>query len=203
MTKWRKVTAAPDDPDGLERDPAVQEAAFFLRRGEVVAFPTETVYGLGGDALNPAAVNRIYEAKGRPGDNPLIVHIAERDQLAGLAREVPEEALRLMDAFWPGPLTLVLPKTDRVPDRTTGGLDTVAVRMPAHPVAMALLKAAGVPIAAPSANRSGRPSPTTADHVWEDLRGRIPFLLDGGPAGIGVESTVVACGQGNPVVLRP
>lgn len=202
-TKWLRVSAAPDDPEGLERDPAVVEAAAYLRKGELVAFPTETVYGLGGNALDPRAVAKIYEAKGRPPDNPLIVHLADAAQLAAVARSVPKAARRLIDAFWPGPLTLVLPKREGVPLRTTGGLDTVAVRMPAHPAALALLRLAEVPVAAPSANRSGRPSPTTAAHVWEDLAGRIPVLLDGGAATVGVESTVVDVGGDRPVILRP
>ncbi|CAB3396290.1 L-threonylcarbamoyladenylate synthase [Kyrpidia spormannii] len=202
-TKWMRVAAALDDPEGLKNDPAILEAAAFLSRGETVAFPTETVYGLGADALDPAAVDKIYVAKGRPGDNPLIVHIAEKRQVDDLAKEIFPAAERLMEAFWPGPLTVVLPAANRVPRRTTGGLDTVAIRMPAHPVAAAILRVTGIPVAAPSANRSGRPSPTTAKDVWEDLAGRIPLLVDGGPAGIGVESTVIGWPQGRPVILRP
>ncbi|MDI6869750.1 MAG: L-threonylcarbamoyladenylate synthase [Bacillota bacterium] len=182
---------------------ALREAGEVLRGGGLVAFPTETVYGLGADALNPAAVRRIFAAKGRPGDNPLIIHVADRESLAGLVKEVPEAARALMDRFWPGPLTLVLPKAELVPDEVTAGLATVAVRMPNHRVALGLIAAAGVPVAAPSANRSGRPSPTTAAHVWEDLGGRVEFILDAGPTGVGVESTVVDLTGPRPVVLRP
>jgi L-threonylcarbamoyladenylate synthase len=169
----------------------------------LVAFPTETVYGLGANAFDPAAVRRIFAAKGRPVDNPLIVHVADPDSLADLVTEVPEVGRRLMAAFWPGPLTLVLPKTDRVPPEVTAGLPSVAVRMPDHDVALGLIAAAGVPIAAPSANRSGRPSPTTAAHVREDLDGRIEVILDGGPTGVGVESTVVDVTGPGPTLLRP
>ncbi|MEO2151791.1 MAG: L-threonylcarbamoyladenylate synthase, partial [Thermococcus sp.] len=148
--------------------------------GKLVAFPTETVYGLGADALNEKAVRRIFEAKGRPADNPLIVHIADFNDLKKLARDIPEEARLLAEKFWPGPLTLVLPKRDEVPLVTTGGLDTVAVRMPAHPIALALIRAS-TPIAAPSANISGKPSPTLAEHVVDDFYGRIEAIIDGGP----------------------
>jgi len=182
---------------------AIQEAALFIRQNELVAFPTETVYGLGGNGLVDETVEKIYQAKGRPSDNPLILHIAHRDQLHDLVTHIPPMAEALMDAFWPGPLTLVLPKKPGVAMRASAGLDTVAVRMPDHPVALDLIQEAGVPIAAPSANRSGRPSPTTAQHVLQDLGGKIAGVLDGGPTGIGVESTVVdACGE-VPVILRP
>jgi len=177
-------------------------AAELLKEGRVVAFPTETVYGLGADALNEAAVRAIFAAKERPADNPLIVHVWRREQLAGLC-EVTETAGKLMDAYWPGPLTMLLMKTARVPAVTTAGLPSVAVRCPDHPVAQALLKACGLPIAAPSANRSGRPSPTSAAHVWEDMRGRIPLILDGGECRVGVESTVVDLTGDVPCVLRP
>ncbi len=177
-------------------------AARLLRQGQVVAFPTETVYGLGADALDSAAVRAIFAAKERPADNPLIVHVTERSQLDGLC-EVTETAKSLMDAFWPGPLTLLLKKTDRVPAVTTAGLPSVAVRCPRHPVAQRLLQACGLPIAAPSANRSGRPSPTSAAHVYEDMRGRIPLILDGGDCQVGVESTVLDLTGGAPCVLRP
>lgn len=187
---------------GRERE-SILRAAAWIRSGELVAFPTETVYGLGADALRDEAAARIYAAKGRPSDNPLIAHIADREQLAALVREIPDCAVRLMDAFWPGPLTLVFRKTDRVPYGTTGGLDTVAVRMPAHETARALIRAAGVPVAAPSANTSGRPSPTTAEHVLEDLGGKIPCILDGGPVGIGLESTIIDVTGAVPVILRP
>lgn len=176
-------------------------AASLLRRGNLVAFPTETVYGLGANALDAAAVARIFRAKGRPADNPVIVHVSSRRMLRRVARVVPAAALKLIDAFWPGPLTLVLPKRAAVPLAVTAGLPTVAVRMPAHPVALDLIRRAGVPVAAPSANRSGRPSPTTAAHVREDFPNLT--VLDGGPTEHGVESTVVAVPvSGPPRVLR-
>ena len=178
-------------------------AARLLREGRLVAFPTETVYGLGADALNAGAVRRIFEVKGRPADNPLIVHIADMEWLGKLARRVPETALTLARRFWPGPLTLVLPAEDRVPAVTRGGLDTVAVRMPAHPVALRLIELAERPVAAPSANISGRPSPTDAGHVVEDFYGRIECIVDGGPTPIGVESTVLDLTGERPVLLRP
>lgn len=181
---------------------SIRQAASLLRAGQVVAFPTETVYGLGADALNDTAVRAIFAAKERPADNPLIVHVAKRSQLKDLCR-VTETAETLMDAFWPGPLTLLLMKTEKVPDVTTAGLPSVAVRCPSHPVANALLRACGIPIAAPSANRSGRPSPTTAQDVYEDMRGRIPFILDGGSCDVGVESTVLDLTGDVPCVLRP
>ena len=179
------------------------EAAQFLRDGELVAFPTETVYGLGGDALDPDASRRIYAAKGRPSDNPLIVHIADTDALPVLAEEIPQSAWELADRFWPGPLTIILRKKEIVPDATTGGLDTVAIRMPSDPVAAMLIRVSGVYIAAPSANASGRPSPTCAEHVYEDLKGRIPMILDGGSVPIGLESTIVDLTGETPLVLRP
>ncbi|HHW13844.1 MAG TPA: threonylcarbamoyl-AMP synthase [Firmicutes bacterium] len=182
---------------------ALQWAGEVLRQGGLVAFPTETVYGLGADALNPRAVRRIFAAKGRPADNPLIVHVAEREMLQGLVSGIPAVGRALMDRFWPGPLTLVLPKGERVPDEVTAGLPSVGIRMPDHDVALGLIAAAGVPVAAPSANRSGRPSPTTAAHVWEDLQGRVEIILDGGPTGVGVESTVVDVTGSVPVLLRP
>jgi len=174
-----------------------------LRRGGLVAFPTETVYGLGANALDGRAVAGIFEAKGRPPDNPLIVHVAGQEAVSSLVKWVPGAARDLMEAFWPGPLTIILPASDKVPARVTAGLDTVAVRMPAHPVALGLIRAAGVPVAAPSANTSGRPSPTIARHVLDDLDGRIDMILDGGPAGIGVESTVLDLTAQVPLVLRP
>ena len=177
-------------------------AGELIRLGELVAFPTETVYGLGGNALAPEASRRIYAAKGRPSDNPLIVHIAEFSELAPLVAEVPKSAARLAKAFWPGPLTMILPKSGYVPLETTGGLDTVAVRMPSHPVARELISESRCPIAAPSANVSGRPSPTCAEHVKEDLDGRIAMILDGGPVDIGLESTIIDL-TGKPMVLRP
>lgn len=185
------------------RDEDLLEAAHIIRKGGLVAFPTETVYGLGANALNEEAAKKIYEAKGRPSDNPLIAHIAQCSELEPLVSEIPEAGRRLMEAYWPGPLTLVFPKSDRVPYGTTGGLDTVAVRMPSDPVARALIRLAEVPVAAPSANTSGRPSPTEAGHVYEDMNGRIDMILDGGPVGIGLESTIVDVTGPVPMLLRP
>ena len=183
---------------------ALTRAGELIREGQLVGFPTETVYGLGANALDADAVRRIFEAKGRPGDNPLIVHISAIDQLAPLIAGTPSPAARaLMDAWWPGPMTLIFPKSDLVPMAVTAGLSTVAVRFPAHPAARALIDAAKRPIAAPSANRSGRPSPTTAAHVMEDMDGRIPLILDGGPCEVGVESTVIDMTGGEPRILRP
>ena len=188
----------PVTPESLAR------AGELIRAGQLVAFPTETVYGLGANALDADAVRRIFEAKGRPGDNPLIAHISAIDQLAPLIAAKPSPtAAALMDAYWPGPMTLIFPKSPRVPDAVTAGLDTVAVRFPAHPAARALIDAAGTPIAAPSANRSGRPSPTTARHVLEDMDGRIPLILDGGACEVGLESTVIDLTGGEPRILRP
>lgn len=181
----------------------MQEAGDLIAAGELVAFPTETVYGLGGDALHPEAARKIYEAKGRPSDNPLIVHIAEVSDLERVAKEVPEQAKLLAEAFWPGPLTMVLWKNENVPYATTGGLDTVAVRMPNHPVALELIRRSKTLIAAPSANTSGRPSPTEASHVMGDLDGRIAMVLDGGAVGIGIESTIIDLTEETPMVLRP
>ena len=195
--------AADGDPEQLRTLPAIKEAAQIIRDGGLVAFPTETVYGLGGNALNAEASAKIYAAKGRPSDNPLIAHIANETGLYEIAAEVPESAKKLMDAFWPGPLTMIFSKKDIMPRETTGGLDTVAVRMPAHPVAQALIEEAGVPIAAPSANLSGRPSPTTAQHVKTDLDGRIEMILDGGSCDIGLESTIVDVTGEVPMILRP
>ena len=181
----------------------IREAGKIIQAGGLVAFPTETVYGLGGNALDPSASKKIYAAKGRPSDNPLIAHIADGEMLEELAAGVPENAKLLMDAFWPGPLTMIFKKKTSVPYETTGGLDTVAVRMPAHAGALALIRAAGVPIAAPSANASGRPSPTCAAHVEEDLFGKIDMILDGGHSDIGVESTIVDLTGEIPCILRP
>lgn len=186
-----------------DNDRIMEEAGAVIRRGGLVAFPTETVYGLGGDALNREASGRIYAAKGRPCDNPLIVHIAEMDALSSIVKKIPEEACRLAEAFWPGPLTMIFEKTDKVPMETTGGLSTVAVRMPDHETALSFIRAAGGYIAAPSANLSGRPSPTTAQHVFDDMNGRIDMILDGGPVGIGVESTIVDLTGEEPMILRP
>ena len=183
---------------------ALATAGALIRAGELVAFPTETVYGLGANALDAGAVRRIFEAKGRPGDNPLIVHISALSQLVPLIDGEPSPmAQALMDACWPGPMTLIFPKSSLVPAEVTAGLDTVAVRYPAHPAARALIDAAGLPIAAPSANRSGRPSPTTARHVLEDMDGRIPLILDGGPCEVGLESTVIDVTGAEPRILRP
>lgn len=185
------------------RDEELREAARILRTGGLVAFPTETVYGLGANALDEKASGKIYAAKGRPSDNPLIAHISAIEELKPLVKEIPEMGRRLAEAFWPGPLTLIFPKSERVPYGTTGGLDTVAVRMPGMAVARRLIALAGVPVAAPSANLSGRPSPTTAQHVWQDMQGRIELILDGGPVGIGVESTIVDVSGKIPTLLRP
>ena len=178
-------------------------ACKILQDGGLVAFPTETVYGLGGDGLRAKSSEKIYAAKGRPSDNPLIIHIADISDVERLAREIPDKARTLMEAFWPGPLTVILKKKPEVPDTTTGGLDTVAIRMPSHPDAARLIRESGVLIAAPSANTSGRPSPTLAEHVIEDMNGRIDMILDGGPVGIGIESTIVDMTGDKPVILRP
>ena len=188
--------------DGNE-DEVIREAGEILKSGGLVAFPTETVYGLGGDALKDDAARRIYSAKGRPSDNPLIVHIADIGALDELACEIPDSAYKLADAFWPGPLTMIFKKKDIVPYGTTGGLDTVAIRMPSHHVAHRLIKDSGVYIAAPSANLSGRPSPTRAEHVIEDMDGRIDMIIDGGAIEIGIESTIVDVTCEVPMILRP
>ncbi|MBM7582428.1 L-threonylcarbamoyladenylate synthase [Caldicoprobacter guelmensis] len=182
---------------------ALLEAAKLIQAGELVAFPTETVYGLGANALNSGAVRKIFEAKGRPGDNPLIVHISKLQDVDRLVRELPLIATVLMERFWPGPLTLILKKSSVVPDIVTAGLDTVAIRMPRHPVALKFIEYSGVPIAAPSANRSGHTSPTTAQHVLDDLDGRIPLILDGGKCEVGLESTVLDLTADVPTILRP
>ncbi|MBN1134690.1 MAG: threonylcarbamoyl-AMP synthase [Methanosarcinaceae archaeon] len=189
--------------DSINFEETIKKAALILKKGGIVAFPTETVYGLGADALNPEAVRKIFRAKGRPADNPLIVHIASKEQLYKLVMEVPVYATGLMDAFWPGPLTLVLKRKNVVPDITTGGLDTVAIRMPDNHISLELIREAGTPIAAPSANVSGRPSPTDAEHVIADLAGRINAVIDDGSVKIGVESTVVDVTGDIPVILRP
>ena len=209
ITRIEKINPRIPEKDRIQR------AAAILKEGGLVAFPTETVYGLGAVALQPEAAKRIYAAKGRPSDNPLIVHIADFDAVYRIAREIPPQAEALADAFWPGPLTMIFQKTEAVPYETTGGLDTVAVRMPSHPAVLALIRESGGYIAAPSANTSGRPSPTLAKHVWEDLSGRIPLILDGGEVGIGIESTIVDLSgiekdedgkwisDGIPMILRP
>lgn len=181
----------------------MEEAGKLIAGGQLVAFPTETVYGLGGDALDPEASRKIYAAKGRPSDNPLIVHIAEFEDMYRVGKIIPEKAKKLSDAFWPGPLTMIVEKSDAVPDATTGGMNTVAVRMPNHPVALELIRKSGCLIAAPSANTSGRPSPTEASHVAEDLDGKIAMIIDGGQVGIGIESTIIDLTEEIPMVLRP
>lgn len=180
-----------------------EEAAKVLQKGGLVAFPTETVYGLGGNALDSQAAQKIYKAKGRPSDNPLIIHIASVEALEDLTDAVPEKARQLAERFWPGPLTMILPKSNKVPLGTTGGLDTVAIRMPNHPVALRLIRESGVYVAAPSANTSGRPSPTMAAHVQEDLEGKIDMILDGGMVEVGIESTIVDLTSAIPTILRP
>lgn len=186
-----------------DSEESFQEAARILQQGGLVAFPTETVYGLGGNALDGEVAKKIYAAKGRPSDNPLIVHIGKKKELLALAGYVPERAWVLAEHFWPGPLTMILPKNRRVPYGTTGGLETVAVRMPNHPVALRLIQESGVYVAAPSANISGRPSATMAEHVIEDFEGRIDMILDGGMVEVGIESTVLDLTEEVPVILRP
>lgn len=181
----------------------MRQAGGIIRAGGLVAFPTETVYGLGGDALNPDSSRKIYAAKGRPSDNPLIVHICRMEDLAHIVKEIPEAAMRLAEKFWPGPLTMIFHKSEAVPYETTGGLDTVAVRMPSHKAALAFIREAGGYVAAPSANRSGRPSPTLAKYVAEDMMGRIEMIMDGGDVEIGLESTIIDMTEKEPVILRP
>lgn len=189
----------PDTPDPY----LISEAGNTIRSGGLVAFPTETVYGLGANALNPEAIERIFHAKGRPQDNPLILHLSDASEIYPYVAEVSELALKLMARFWPGPLTLVLPRTELVPSILSAGLDTVAIRVPDHPVAQALIRAAGVPVAAPSANSSGKPSPTQAAHVIRDLSGKIDMVIDGGETNIGLESTVLDLTGMLPTLLRP
>ena len=181
----------------------LQQAGEIIKAGGLVAFPTETVYGLGGDALNPDSSRKIYEAKGRPSDNPLIVHIYRMEDLFPIAAHIPEAAKKLAEVFWPGPLTMIFKKTDLVPCETTGGLNTVAVRMPQHLTAQKLIQAAGGYIAAPSANLSGKPSPTSAKYVLEDMMGRVDMIIDGGDVEIGLESTIVDMTEDEPLILRP
>jgi L-threonylcarbamoyladenylate synthase len=192
----------PVSPEAPETA-TIARAAALLGQGRLVAFPTETVYGLGANALDPAAINRLYEVKGRPAHNPLIVHVADAAAAQRLVTSWPESARKLTEKWWPGPLTIVLPKARDVPPEVTAGLPTVALRVPAHPVALALLRAAGVPVAAPSANRSGEVSPTTAAHVAASLGDQVPMILDGGPTTVGIESTVVDLSGATPVLLRP
>jgi len=197
-TKLWKVELDPN-----ESDRAIIEAAQMLQQGSVVAFPTETVYGLGANALDTEAIKKIYQAKGRPSDNPLIVHIATIEQLQMLVQDINETSQKLIDYFWPGPLTIIFNSRNNISELVTAGLSTVAVRMPDHPVALAIIKAANLPIAAPSANKSGSPSPTNASHVWNDLHGLIEGIVDAGPTKIGVESTVIDVSGEVPTILRP
>jgi len=195
-----KILDVSEEPINIEY---IRQASEILKNGGLVAFPTETVYGLGGDATDKEASCKIYAAKGRPSDNPLIVHIAKFEQLQQISKDLPKTAKLLADAFWPGPLTMVVNKNQVIPYETTGGLDTVAVRMPNNPVALALINESGCMIAAPSANTSGRPSPTKASHVYEDLSGKIEAILDGGPVDIGLESTIVDLTEDVVTILRP
>lgn len=194
-----------EDVDTLpaEEEKALQEAGEMIKRGGLVAFPTETVYGLGGDALNPESARKIYAAKGRPSDNPLIVHISSQEDMGRITQEIPDEAMRLAETFWPGPMTMILRKSGEVPSETTGGLDTVAIRIPSNPVARKLIAYSGGYVAAPSANLSGKPSPTAAKYVVEDMMGRIDVIIDGGEGRIGLESTIVDMTVSPPSILRP
>ncbi len=198
-TKWIKT----NEVNKKVYQEAIAWGGQLLRQGELVAFPTETVYGLGANAFDAGAAAKIYAAKGRPSDNPLIVHVSYIDMLDDVVAEIPPVCRRLAFEFWPGPLTMILPKSEKIPLTTTGGLDTVAVRMPGNGVALDLIDAASVPVAAPSANISGRPSPTRGEHVYEDMAGTIPLLLDGGAVEIGVESTIIDLSLAEPVILRP
>ncbi|TMW72524.1 threonylcarbamoyl-AMP synthase [Alteribacter natronophilus] len=198
-----RYLSVDSDVDNLTETGAVRTAAALLKDNLTVAFPTETVYGLGGNAESREAIERIFRAKGRPADNPLIAHVARKDDVYRYASSVSEQAEQLMDAFWPGPLTIIFPHNGTLPEAVTAGLSTVALRMPGHPLALAIIEEAGVPVAAPSANTSGRPSPTAAVHVREDLDGKIAAIVDGGATGVGVESTVVDCSSEKPAILRP
>ncbi|WP_346207875.1 L-threonylcarbamoyladenylate synthase [Caldifermentibacillus hisashii] len=199
-----KIWTVDNTVENLYTYPQIIEAAEVLQKNEVVAFPTETVYGLGANALSDEAVNKIYGAKGRPSDNPLIVHISKMEDVDKYVEEIPEQAKKLMNAFWPGPLTVILKvKQGILSNKVTAGLPTVGIRMPNHPVALALIEASGLPIAAPSANLSGKPSPTKFQHVYKDLNGKIAGIVDGGETGVGVESTVIDCTEPIPVILRP
>ncbi len=197
QTQWWKIDTEKPQEQYIRR------AAEIIREGGLVAFPTETVYGLGAHAFLPQALKRIFSAKGRPQDNPLILHVAAVEEVKDLAADIPLKAQVLMERFWPGPLTLILKKLPHIPAEVTAGLETVALRMPEHKTALALIKEAGVPLAAPSANRSGYPSPTMAEHVYADLNGRIEAILDSGPTGLGLESTILDVTQETPVILRP
>lgn len=184
-------------------DENIEKAGRLLESGEVVGIPTETVYGLAADATNPEAVSKIFVAKGRPQDNPLIVHIADKSDIEKYAYDIPDIAYRIADKFWPGPLTMVLPKKDIIPETTSGGLDTVGLRFPSNTIAQEIIKSAGVPLAAPSANTSGKPSTTTARHVFDDMNGKIPAIIDGGSCSVGVESTVISFSGEDVIILRP
>lgn len=197
------VEIMEEDADTEAARKILEESGNIIKKGGLVAFPTETVYGLGGDALNPESSRKIYAAKGRPSDNPLIVHICQWEDIYKIASKIPKNAKKLADAFWPGPLTMILNKSDAVPKETTGGLDTVAIRMPGHKTALEFIRYSGGYIAAPSANTSGRPSPTLAKYVKEDLDGKIEMILDGGQVGIGLESTIVDLTEQEPMILRP
>lgn len=201
QTEWIKIKR--EDIETIEAKKAIEKAGKIIKEGGLVAFPTETVYGLGGDGLNGESSCKIYAAKGRPSDNPLIIHIASIEDLEQIVKYVPESAKVLMNRFWPGPLTMIFQKSDCVPKETTGGLETVAVRFPNDPIALEFIKAAGGFVAAPSANSSGRPSPTTGAHVYEDLQGKIEMIIDSGSVGIGLESTIVDLTSEIPVILRP
>lgn len=203
-TKWWKLAGiASQTVDNLAKHPSILEAAAMIRQDQVVAFPTETVYGLAANALSDSASEQIFVAKGRPADNPLIVHIERRQTVDEFVDNIPKQAVKLMETFWPGPLTIILPAATHVSSVVTAHLSTVALRMPDHVLALAFLRACQLPLAAPSANRSGKPSPTTAEHVWHDLQGRIAGILDGGPTGIGVESTVIDMSTSVPTICRP
>lgn len=197
QTKLLTITNTANDEDVLN------EAADLLREGHLVAIPTETVYGLAANALDPKASSAIYAAKGRPSDNPLIVHVSDISEIPPLVKHVPDALYKLAEAFWPGPMTVIMEKSDAVPDETSGGLDTVAIRMPSHPVAYEIIRRAGVPLAAPSANLSGSPSPTCAQHCIDDLTGRVDAIVDGGACEVGVESTVLTLCTTPPAILRP
>ncbi len=181
----------------------IEQAAELIRNGKLVAFPTETVYGLGANGLDKEAASRIFVAKGRPQDNPLILHVSSIEEVKPLVKHIPKKAEEVAEKYWPGPLTMIFERSSLIPDVITGGLDTVAIRMPNHPVALALIKASGVPIAAPSANTSGKPSPTLAQHVIEDLYGKVDMVIDGGATGVGLESTVLDLTSEIPTILRP
>ena len=190
------------DKDNIEKN-SIKDAANIIKKGGLVVFPTETVYGLGANGLDEVAVGKIFKAKGRPQDNPLILHVHSMEQIGELVVEIPEIAIRAMERFWPGPLTILFKKSDKVPDIITGGLNTVAIRMPKNHIALELIKSSDCPIAAPSANISGRPSPTSSDHVIQDLMGKVNMIIDGGKTGIGLESTVLDLSGDIPMILRP